>query len=467
MIGSRLDKLKTGAAALTLFVALSGSALAAPQSSYDALRVAGDGVATPYQVWVAWSPVIVPTPDGNAVAFYSVQAANTDGSLGTKKLFVSHYNAAAGSWSAGTALPGGQIQFGPSAAVDAQGVIHVVYTDRADGQTTSYGTLVYIKSKADGGWTDPVQVAPNAVAGHQLSPDLAIDKSGALHVTWQDQRGVVDQATRDAAASNADVFESDLGTDGKWTGANQVSAARPDATTNSSRPQIAVDGDRLVMVWSVYNAAAGINTAASVQWSTRSLDATATWSNPQQLITRNVGASGSGDQIGGRLLDLAADPSGGVGLVFGRHIGNVNNLFTEHLAAGASDWSAPVTLIGGDRGSFPAAAYEPDGTLVVAYNIGSGSAVGVGAVALKAGAATPSIETNLTAGEDGAQGRATLATDANGGIWVIYMHEPKGGLSNEVRVLKGAIVDSTPGAEVTIATPSASPVSSPVSTPAS
>ena len=57
----------------------------------------------------------------------------------------------------------------------------------------------------------------------RLSPDIAIDKNGAIHVAWQDQRGV-DQATRDAAASNADVFEADLGADGKWTGAIQVSA---------------------------------------------------------------------------------------------------------------------------------------------------------------------------------------------------------------------------------------------------
>ena len=93
------------------------------------------------------------------------------------------------------------------------------------------------------------------------------------------------------------------------------------------------------MVWSVYNATSGIDTAANIQWSARPLDPTATWSNPQQLITRNVDASGAGDQIGGRLLDLVADPTGGVGLVFGRHTGNVNNLFAQHLAAGGSDWS--------------------------------------------------------------------------------------------------------------------------------
>ena len=467
MIGSRLRKLKAGAAALTLFAALGASTIsAAPQPSYDTLRVAGDGVSVPYQVWVAWSPIIVPTPDGNAWAFYSVQAANTDGSLGTKKLFVSHYNTAEGSWSAGSALPGGQIQFGPSAAVDANGVVHLVYTDRADDKPTSYGKLVYIHSNTDGSWSDPVAVSPNDAAGHQLSPDLAIDKNGALHVAWQDQRGL-DPATRDAAASNADVFESDLGADGTWTGAIQVSALRPDATTNSSRPQIAVDGDRLVAVWSVYNAESGINTAANIQWSTRPLDATAAWTNPQQLVARNVDASGAGDQIGGRLLDLVSDPTGGVGIVFGRHIGDVNNLFVQHLAAGGSDWSAPVTLAGGDRGSFPAAAYEPDGTLVVVYNIGSGAKVGVGAVTLTAGATAPSVETNLTAGEDGAQGRATVATDAAGSVWMIYMHEPSGGLSNEIRVLKGAVIDSAAGPEVQVATPSASPVpeSSPVATP--
>jgi hypothetical protein len=48
------------------------------------------------------------------------------------------------------------------------------------------------------------------------------------------------------------------------------------------------------------------------------------------------------------------------------------------------------------------------------------------------------------------------------------MHEPKGGLANEIRVLKGAVIDATPGPEVQIATPSASPVAvaSPVATPA-
>ena len=66
MIGSRLTKLKAGAAALALFATLGASAIAAPQPSYDTLRVAGDGTAVPYQVWVAWSPTIIPTPDGNA-----------------------------------------------------------------------------------------------------------------------------------------------------------------------------------------------------------------------------------------------------------------------------------------------------------------------------------------------------------------------------------------------------------------
>ena len=469
MIGSRLDKLKAGAAALALFVAVGASAVtAAPQPSYQTLRIAGDNVAVPYQVWVAWSPTIVPTPDGNAWAFYSAQSENTDGSLGTKKLFVSRYDAATGAWSAGTPLPGGQIQFGQSAAVDAKGVVHVVYTDRADDKPTSYGTLMYIKSTPDGGWTNPVKVSENAAAGHQLSPDLAIDKNGALHVVWQDQRGV-DQTTRDAAASNADIFEADMGSDGKWGPTIQVSANRTSATTNASRPQLAVDGDRLVVAWSVYTQESGINTADSVQWSARALDSSSAWSQPQQVVTRAKDASGNSDQIGGRLLDLISDPTGGVGMVFGRHDGNVNNLFAQHLAAGGNAWSAPVTLASGDRGSFPAAAYQPDGTLVVAYNIGSGAAVGVGAVALKAGATTPSVEANLTAGEDGAQGRATLSVDGKGGIWVIYMHEPKGGLANEIRVLKGAVIDATPGPAVQVATPSASPVAAaaPSATPAS
>jgi hypothetical protein len=423
----------------------------ASQPSYDTLRVDGPNAALPYEVWVAWTPLIVPLPDGSAWAFFSAQAVNPDSTVGTKKLFASRLNPSTGTWSAAAPLKGGQIQFGATAAVDSQGNIHLVYTDRANDQTTSFGQIVYVKIAPDGTFSDPVAIAPSDKAGHQLSPEVVLDKSGGLHAVWQDQRSV-DDASRAAAASNADVFSSDLGADGTWSAPVQISV-RPDATTNASRPQLATDGDRLVVVWSTYTAASGLDTAAELDWSYRPIDGSAGWAQPQALLQRGNA------QIGGKLLDLASNPKGGVTLVYGSRTDNVNSLFAQQLAAGATTWDAPITLAQGDRGSFPAAAIAPDGTLVVAYNLGSGQSVQVGTVAWVPGAPRGSVESVVTAGEDGAQGRPMIDIDANGKVWVIYMHEPSGGVANEIRIIRGAAIatelaPATPATPVAAATPS-------------
>ena len=79
---------------------------------------------------------------------------------------------------------------------------------RANLEASSYGSMVYVKTTPEGGWTGPTLVAASETAGHQLSPDLAIDANDGLHLAWQDQRSVTEEQ-RVADASNADVFISD------------------------------------------------------------------------------------------------------------------------------------------------------------------------------------------------------------------------------------------------------------------
>jgi len=229
---------------------------------------------------------------------------------------------------------------------------------------------------------------------------------------------------------------------------------RPDATTNASRPQLAVDGDRLVAVWSIYDQQTGLNSAARVEWSTRPLADPNGWGQPQTVFNRD------GSQIGGRFLDLAQDPAGGVALVYGRRTqtdsSTTNTLYLQRLAAGGSGWSQPIPLISGNRGSYPKLAVGGDGTAYVIYNLGSSSTVHVGAIALAPGQNRASSEVTVTAGEEGAQGISALAVDRNNAVWIVYMHEPTGGLANEVRVLRGAVIPSAPAAEIP-ATPEASP----------
>jgi len=349
-------------------------------------------------------------------------------------------------------MSGGEIQFGASAVVDAQGIVHVVYTDRADAQDASFGVLVYRKSIATGGWTDPVPVAPDPAAGHQLSPELVLDSLGGLHVAWQDQRMVTEdlRVGANANASNADVFISDLLPDGTWSAPIQMNV-RPDATTNASRAQLAVDGDRLIAVWSVYDQETGLTSAARVDWSSRPLADANQWAPAQTLFFRD------NTQIGGRFLDLATDPTGGVAILYGRRTitdtTSTNTIFYQKLPTAAAAWDAPISLVSGNRGSYPKLAIGGDSTAYVIYNLGSVSTVHVGAIALAPGQTRASAEITVTAGEEGAQGISALAVDRNNAVWIVYMHEPTGGQANEVRVLRGAVIPSDPAPETPVASP--------------
>ncbi len=439
----------------------NGTSGATPQPGYDTIRIDHQGTALPYQVWLDWSPFLLPMPDGGAWLFFSAQVkvprqpTADDPStyvLGTQKLYAAYFDPVTTTWQPAQAMKGGPIQFGASAVVDSYGTVHLVYTDRASDQ--AYGTLVYVKSTPQGGWTDPLPVAPNPQAGHQLGADLVLDRYGGLHVIWQDQRNMDDAAR--AIAANADVFVSDLLPGGSWSAPVQVNQ-RPDARTNASRPQLAVDGDRLVSIWSIYvgTSPEDLATAQRVEWSTRPLANPMGWTTPRPVFERK------NSQIGGRLLDLAADP-GGVSLVYGRRTTEndraVTSLYLQRLQSGSATWDEPLPLVRGNRGSYPRIAIAPNGTLYLAYHVGTGSGVKVGAVALAPGADRVGAEEVLTAGEEGQQGIPIVAIDRSGRLWVAYIHEPPNGKPSEVRVLRGAWLSTSPAPEAT-PSPAASPAS--------
>ena len=141
--------------------------------------------------------------------------------------------------------------------------------------------------------------------------------------------------------------------------------------------------------------------------------------------------------MGGRLLDLSSNPGGGATLVYGRRVGETNELFLRRIDAGAASWGADIPIGSGDKGSFPTLAVGPNGISYIAYNIGSTTAVQVGAIAVAAGANEAGPEVIVTQGEEGAQGRAAINVDSTGAVWLVYFHEPVGSASNAVRVLRG------------------------------
>jgi hypothetical protein len=369
----------------------------------------------------------VTTPDGAAWAFFS---ALPEGGPDANKvrLYASYYDPSTGNWTAATPMAGGDIQFAPAAAVDSRGLVHLVYSDRTTDEEGVFATLMYTREDGSGGWTKPEPVAPSEDSGHQIAASIVIDSTDTVHVIWQDQRAFSPDARR-VAAENADIFASDLPLDGEWTVAVQVNVHMP--TAAGSRPQIAVDGDRLVAVWTVYTSALGITAAARVDWATRPLDDPEEWSDPQALIV------GRGERFGGRGVDLAADPNGGVILAFARQL-NDNFLFVRRLKPGATEWGGDVLITAGNRGTYPSITVSQQGVVYITYNIGSGSVVDVGAVAIPFRSIQPGREILLTQDDPNSQGIPIVTTDVTGSPWVVYFSQPPDGAPNKVYVLRNA-----------------------------
>ncbi len=412
------------------------------QPGFDVLRVMdGNGDTVPYAAWISWAPSIVPTPDGGAWAFFSAEPKHSASRRRAKsKLYAARFDPTTALWQPARPMPGGDIQMGPAAVVDQRGTLHLIYSDRAKDAPNAFATLVYARSDGNSGWTMPVRVAPSPNAGHQLSGSLAVDGGGRLHAIWQDQRGVppADQAK---SAASADVYSSSL-VGNAWTAPVQVNQPLgPDLHAN--QPHLAVDGDRVVAVWSIYRGTSReeLHSAIRVEWSTRPLDPMQAWAEPQPLFDRG------GSDIGGRLIDLAADPGGGVAVAFGRRSAAARiDLFLRRLPRASETWDGEILLTSGSRGSYPSLAIATNGTTYVVYNVvvtvDPANPVELGAVALAPRSETPSEETILTAGEEGAEGWAVATTDEQGRLWILYFHQPAGShISQEVRCLRGATVE--------------------------
>jgi hypothetical protein len=413
----------------TAAVPQSPPPLEIPQPAYEVLRVEDRGVPFSYRVWEEWVPQVVTTPDGGAWTFFTAQARTPDG-YGSRRLFAARFDPAKMVWLPATAMPGDDTQFGASAAVDSKGVVHLVYSDRANDNANAWSQLVYTRF-VDGAWSAPAAVAPDPNAGHQMLASLAIDKQDGLHVVWRDQRFVSPEA-RLALPTNADILGSDY-VNGAWTAPVQINT-REAPDVNPAWPHLAVDNDRLVLVWSTYKGTTAdeMRSAARVEWSTRALDASAKWSAPQVLFARQ-----SGD-AGGRLIDLAADPRGGAVVVYGLYNHSNNELFMQRLEEGSDAWSKPSLIASGDYGYLPRLTIADDGTVYVVFNNGRNRDVDIGGLMTDPSGHSAGPVT-LTPVDGGVTARASISLDNRGSPWVVYLHQPPG-TSNvtEIRSLRAA-----------------------------
>ncbi|CAN5581707.1 hypothetical protein BH23CHL4_BH23CHL4_20710 [soil metagenome] len=404
-----------------------------------------EGGDTSYRVWLEWSPELVTTPDGGAWAFFSALADK--GPLqDQQRLYASRFDPTQGQWLNAEPMPAGEIQFGPSAVVDSQGLVHVVYSAREFAGDDYLSTLLYTREDGRGGWVEPVGVSLDQLAGHQIAPSLAIDANDRLYVAWQDQRAFGEEG-RAASPLNADIFVSQKDLSGAWTTPVLINNHLP--TAAALLPRIVVDGDRIVAVWSIYTSALGPDNAARMEWASRALDADLIdWTAPQ------IFANGRGDNFGGRFVDMAADPNGGVVVAYARR-GIDTFLFVKRLGPGAVQWGSDTLVAFGDRGSFPAIEVNDEGVVYVAYNAasgtfgdGSGILVDIGATAINYRAIEPGAEVILTRDDPNSQGRAALAIDLTGQPWFFFYGEIPGFAATQVGALRNANVPVAPISQV-------------------
>ena len=412
----------------------SAAAPAAPlppdvaQPAYEVFRIDDGGIGRAYRVWEEWVPQIVTTPDGGAWTFFTAQI-RTESGYGDRRLFASRFDPELTVWLPAQSLSLSGSQFGASATVDSQGIVHVAYSDRQPGDD-SWSQLVY-RRFVDGSWTEPSPVAPHADAGHQMLASLAIDDADGLHIVWRDQRFVSPEA-RIALPTNADLLSSDMA-EGEWTEPVQINL-REAPEVNPAWPRMTVDGDRLVAIWSIYRGttAEEMKSAVRVEWSSRPLDGSGPWTAPQTLLVRE------GGDAGGRLIDLATDPRGGAVVVYGLYNRSNNDLYMQRLDPDSGAWADPVLIANGDYGYLPDITINADGTIYAVFNNGRNRDVDIGGlIADPAGASTGAV--TLTPAEGGVTARAAIALDRNGRPWVVYMHQPVGSTNvTEVQAVRAA-----------------------------
>ena len=394
----------------------------------------GEGGTIPFHPWLEWNPVIVTQPDGGAWAFFGATADSGD--LKDKKMvYASHYDPTQGKWLDATAMPLGEVQLGPSAVVDSKGVVHVVYSAREKDEDGFYSTLLYTREDGNGGWIEPVAISLDQLAGHQIAASLAIDTNDTLYVAWQDQRAFSPEAL--SSPANADIFVSQRTVDGLWTIPVLINNHYP--TSAASRPQLVVDGDRLVAVWSVYTSAMGLSAAARMEWSQRPLASELDWTAPQTLT------NGRGDLFGGRLVAMAADPTGGVVLAYGRVGAADTFLFTKRLKPGSNEWGSDYADRLWRKRHLPCHCHQQSRhrlRLLQRRQWQRGRCRRDRRSAIRS--VEPGPETIVTQDDPNTQGISAVAVDLTGTPWFIYFGEIPGQDPTIVGVIRNANVPVTP-----------------------
>ncbi len=168
-------------------------------ASYNRSGIWSNGTAISGLGLNSWNNQPSITPDiavSETGTLHVVWADYTDGEWGSDiEIMYANYTNTEG-WSNATAFSGvgvnswndGTSRY-PAVAVDPSGDVHVVWEDNTVGEWGADYEVMYSKYEIGSGWTNATILSDNASdwnLGASYRPDIAVDKSGVVHVVWYD-----------------------------------------------------------------------------------------------------------------------------------------------------------------------------------------------------------------------------------------------------------------------------------------
>jgi hypothetical protein len=221
----------------------------------------------------------------------------------------------------------------PTAAVDASGNLHLVWSDNSPGNYE-----IYYKKSTGTGWATAKRLT--STSGPSQCPTIAVSSSGALHAVYWDETG-----------GNAEVYylrSTDGGT--TWAAARRLTwTAGP-----SNYPSLAVDSSGAVhAVWQD-------NTPGSYEiYYRKSADGGATWGMATRL-TWNLGSS--------TRPAIAVNASGHIHLVWQDDTPGKAEIYSKKSTDGGTTWTANKRLTWTSGASTsPSLSIDSSGNLHVAW----------------------------------------------------------------------------------------------------
>jgi len=238
-------------------------------------------------------------------------------------------------WNEGTS-------WSPAVAVDSSDSVHAVWSESTPGNFE-----IYYKKSTDGGATWSTSKNLSSTSGNSFSPAIAVDSSDRIHVAWSD-----------ATPGNTEIYYR-KSTDGgaAWSTSKRLSWT----AEASAQPAIAVDASgRIHVAWS------DATTGDSEIYYKKSSDGGATWITSKSL-TWNTGDSLS--------PALAVDILGNLHLVWSDKTPGSSEVYYRKSADHGATWTAAerLTWNSGNSDVPDVAVYGSDNIHVFWYDFTPGN----------------------------------------------------------------------------------------------